>query len=51
MIKSNFNSITTSDREKHDITPLVKSLSGRMKLPINFNLKEEIRNYLREKYQ
>jgi hypothetical protein len=38
-------------RAKTDISPLVKSLSGKIKLPANFDYKKEYSRYLKKKYR
>jgi len=39
------------DAEKEEITPVVKSLSGILNLPDDFDYKTERRNYLHKKYK
>lgn len=53
MVESYLDSITKqkeADR-KISITPLVKSLSGVIDLPADFDYKKEYRDYLEEKYK
>ena len=53
MIESYLDSLTrekSSDQET-EITPLIKSLSGVIELPDDFDYKKEYRNYITEKYQ
>ena len=40
-----------ADAEKQEITPVVKSLSGILNLPDDFDYKTERRNYLHKKYK
>ena len=53
MIESYLDSITKQkeDEKKTSITPLVKSLSGVIDLPADFDYKKEYRDYLEEKYK
>ncbi len=51
MIESYLDSVTKSDSKKIKITPLVKSLSGLIHLPENFNYKKERSDYLTKKYE
>ena len=53
MIEAYLDSLTQEkslDRET-DITPLIKSLSGVIDLPADFDYKKEYGDYLTEKYQ
>jgi hypothetical protein len=45
------NIIPDSSNDKHQITPTVKSLSGIIKLPKNYNSKKEYSNFLMNKYK
>lgn len=40
----------TDVKEKVAVTPFVKSLSGTITLPLDYDYKEEYRNYLSKKY-
>jgi len=40
-----------SNNKEETITPLVKSLSGIIKLPSNFNVKKEYTNFISDKYK
>jgi len=40
-----------ADAEKQEITPVVKSLSGILNLPDDFDYKTERRNYLHKKHK
>ena len=52
LIENYLQSITeNSSNNKQDITPLVKSLSGIIKLPKNDNLKKEYADFLTKKYK
>lgn len=53
MIESYLDSVTKqNDKEKENqITPLVKSLSGVINLPANYDYKKEYRDFLDEKYK
>lgn len=53
MIESYLDSVTKqNDKEKENqITPLVKSLSGVIDLPANYDYKKEYRDFLDEKYK
>jgi hypothetical protein len=53
MIESYLDSITKQkeDDKKISITPLVKSLSGVIDLPADFDYKNDYRDYLEEKYK
>ena len=53
IIENYFISLTRKDKanDKEDISPLVKSLSGVLQLPGNFDHKKERIKYLEEKYK
>ena len=51
LIESYLNSLTKRTKEPSDITPLVKSLSGVMDLPADFDEKAAYSDYLMEKYK
>lgn len=51
MIEYYLDSITKSDKQKFEITPLVESLSGVIKLKSDEDLKDDYANYLNEKYK
>lgn len=53
MIESYLDSLTTeiAEKDKAAITPLVKSLSGVIDLPADFDYKKEYGDYLIEKYK
>ena len=51
LIESYLGSLLKQNVEKRDITPLVKSLSGVMTIPENFDEKKEYSNYIFEKYK
>lgn len=53
MVESYLDSITKEklENEKITITPFVKSLSGVIDLPSDFDYKKAYRNYLEEKYK
>ena len=51
LIESYLDSLTSKKSKDVEITPLVKSLSGVIKLDKNFNYKEAYTDYLIEKYK
>ncbi len=51
MIELYLNSMTSQEVKEFEITPLVDSLSGVVKLPNDFDFKSEYLNYLNEKYK
>jgi len=53
MLESYLDSLTqqVDEEKKESVTPLVKSLSGVIDLPSDFNYKKEYRNYLEKKYK
>jgi hypothetical protein len=50
MIESFLDSVTKNEPDSIEITPLVKSLSGVIKLPEDFDYKKERTDYLIRKY-
>jgi macrodomain Ter protein organizer (MatP/YcbG family) len=50
MIESFLDSVTQNETDDIEITPLVKSLSGVIKLPEDFDYKKERTDYLIKKY-
>ena len=50
MIESFLDSVTKNETDDIEITPLVKSLSGVIKLPEDFDYKKERTDYLVKKY-
>ena len=50
MIESYLNTITRESKPDIEISPLVKSLSGVISLPDNFDFKTDYTEYLSEKY-
>lgn len=51
MVESYLDSVTKSKSNDIEITPLVESLSGIIKLPKDFDYKKEYSDYLTEKYK
>ena len=51
LIESYLATLTSPHSKKPDITPLVKSLSGIIDLPADFDEKEAYSDYLIEKYR
>ena len=51
LIESYLDSVTKQKSEDIEITPLVKSLSGVIKLPADFDYKKEYSDHLTEKYK
>ncbi len=51
LIESYLQSIAENRTKEVEITPLVKSLSGVIDLPTDFNIRDEYTNYIIEKYQ
>lgn len=51
MVESYLDSVTKKKSKDIEITPLVKSLSGVIKLPRDFDYKKEYTDYLAEKYK
>ncbi len=50
MIESFLDSVTKNEPDDIEITPLVKSLSGVIKVPEDFDYKRERADYLNKKY-
>ena len=50
MIESFLDSVTKNEHDDIEITPLVKSLSGVIKVPEDFDYKNERTDYLIKKY-
>ncbi len=50
MIESFLDSVTQNEADDIEITPLVKSLSGVIKVPEDFDYKKERTDYLVKKY-
>jgi len=50
MIESFLDSVTKDESDDIEITPLVKSLSGVVRLPENFDYKKERTDFLIKKY-
>jgi hypothetical protein len=50
MVESYLDSVTKPDSKKIKITPLVKSLSGVINLPVDYNYKKDYTDYLTKKY-
>ena len=51
MIESYLDSVTKPQSKEIEITPLVKSLSGVVKISADFDYKKELGDYLAEKYK
>jgi hypothetical protein len=51
LIESYLSSLTSSQRQDIEITPLVESLSGVIKLEADFDYKERYTDYLIDKYK
>jgi hypothetical protein len=51
LIESYLDSVTKQKSDEIEITPLVKSLSGVIKLPADFDYKKEYADHLTEKYK
>ncbi len=51
MVESYLDSVTKNKSNDIEITPLVESLSGVVKLPEDFDFKKEYTDYLSEKYK
>lgn len=51
LIESYLRSIAENNIQEVEITPLVKSLSGVVELPTDFNIRDEYTSYLTEKYK
>lgn len=50
LIESYLNYLTTSKADNEEITPLVKSLSGVIDLPKNYDTKKEYKSHILNKY-
>jgi len=50
LIESYLASVTAEERTKEDISPLVKSLSGVIIIPQDFDYKDEYASHLAKKY-
>jgi len=50
LIESYLNYLTTSKEDTEEITPLVKSLSGVIDLPKNYDIKKEYKRHVLNKY-
>jgi hypothetical protein len=51
LIEAYLKSIADNSTKDVEITPLVESLSGVIKLPTDFNVRDDYTKYLIEKYQ
>ena len=51
LIEAYLKSVTENTTKNVEITPLVKSLSGVIELPIGFDVRGDYTNYLLEKYK
>lgn len=51
LIENYLQKLTTNKKGKRTITPLVKSLSGVIRLPEDYNDKQEYTDYLTNKYK
>jgi hypothetical protein len=51
MIESYLDSVTKPDSKRIKITPLVKSLSGVVKLPTDYDYRKDYTDYLEKKYK
>ena len=51
LIESYLGTLTNKSGEEKDITPLVKSLSGVINLPADFDEKQDYSGYLSDKYK
>lgn len=51
LIEAYLGALTKNKKEASEITPLVKSLSGVIELPTDFDEKESYADYLIEKYK
>jgi macrodomain Ter protein organizer (MatP/YcbG family) len=50
MIESYLDQVTSNKKTSEEISPLVKSLSGVINLPENYNEKKEYKKHLSSKY-
>ncbi|MBL7829035.1 MAG: hypothetical protein JNJ57_20540 [Saprospiraceae bacterium] len=51
LVEAYFKSMVDNKTKNVEITPLVKSLSGVVELPSDFDIRDEYSKYLIEKYQ
>ncbi len=51
MIENYLSSVTENVTDKEEVTPLVKSLTGIVQFPQDYNPKKAYSNYLSEKYK
>jgi hypothetical protein len=51
MIEYYLDSLTKTNKQKSEITPLVESISGVVKLKSDYDFKDDYANYLNEKYK
>ena len=51
MIESYLDSVTKQEKSGIEITPLVKSLSGVIELPPDFDYRKNFTDYLTQKYE
>jgi len=51
LIENYLTAIAVSETEEEYISPLVKSISGVVEIPKDFDSKENYRNHISEKYQ
>lgn len=51
LIENYLQKLTSDKKSKHTITPLVKSLSGVINLPADYNEKKDYADYLTNKYK
>ena len=50
LIETYLNYLTSSQTENEEVTPLVKSLSGVIQLPKNFDYKKDYKKHIANKY-
>jgi hypothetical protein len=50
MIESYLDSVTKEDNSRIEITPLVKSLSGVIEIPADYDYRKDYPDYLDQKY-
>ncbi|MBF9254279.1 hypothetical protein I2I11_13320 [Pontibacter sp. 172403-2] len=50
LIESYLDSVTAAEKTKEDISPLVKSLSGVITIPKDFDYKDKYASHLAKKY-
>ncbi len=51
LVENYLHKVTSEKKNEGKITPLVKSLSGILELPKNYNHKKEYAGYLTDKYK